>query len=177
MDMKEKIIYIYHDFGGTHTTSLAAAYHLNILSDTNLIPSKEEILSVPYFNKLKKKDAGEFIYHGIDSDGNTVYTIGRRSSKLTVKSLYNFSELLSMQHQTMNKKIIFSNTSPVVPLAMTLGGFFSRGLGIDSIGVPLLIKGAQRCSENIIQLVIETKKVAKESNQLIVKIENKKYQA
>ncbi|MGX1434093.1 uncharacterized protein DUF3189 [Cytobacillus horneckiae] len=174
--MKEKFIYIYHDFGGTHTTSLAAAYHLNILSETNTLPNEKEILSVPYFNKLKKKDAGEFIYHGIDSEGNTVYTIGRRSSKLTVKSLYNFSELLSIQHQ-MNKKIIFSNTSPVVPLAMTIGGFFSRGLGIDAIGVPLLIKGAQRCCKNIEQLVKETKKVAKESNQLIVKIDNKKYQA
>jgi hypothetical protein len=60
---------------------------------------------------------------------------------------------------------------------MTLGGFFSRGLGVDVIEVPLLIKGAQKCCGNILQLVNETKQIAKESNNFIVNIENKEYQA
>ncbi|MDM5225185.1 DUF3189 family protein [Cytobacillus sp. NJ13] len=170
------MIYIYHDFGGTHTTSLAAAYHLNILSESNQIPSREEILAVPYFNKLQKKDAGRFIFHGKDQEGNSVYTLGRRSSKITVKTLFHFCETLVNNNQ-LNEKIILSNTSPVVPFAMTLGGFFSRGLGIDAIGVPLLIQGAQKCCGNIIQLVNETKNIAKESSLLIVKIDNKEYQA
>jgi hypothetical protein len=170
------VIYIYHDFGGTHTTSLAAAYHLNILSESNTIPSKEEILAVPYFNKLKKKDAGKLIFHGEDDEGNQIYTLGRRSSKLTVKSLYNFCEILNSS-KLIEEKIILSNTSPVVPFAMTLGGFFSRGLGVDVIEVPLLIKGAQKCCGNILQLVNETKQIAKESNNFIVNIENKEYQA
>lgn len=170
------MIYIYHDFGGTHTTSLAAAYHLNILNESNTIPSKEEILAVPYFNKLKKKDAGKFIFHGEDDEGNLVYTLGRRSSKLAVKSLHNFCETLN-SNKLMEEKIVLSNTSPVVPFAMTLGGFFSRGLGVDVIGVPLLVKGAQKCCGNIIQLVNETKRLAKESNNLLVNMENKEYQS
>jgi hypothetical protein len=170
------LIYIYHDFGGTHTTSLAAAYHLNILTESKTVPDKNEILEVPYFNKLKKKDAGKFIFHGEDEEGNRIYTLGRRSSKLSMKCLHNFCEMLN-SNKLIEEKIVLSNTSPVVPFAMTLGGFLSRGLGVDVLGVPLLVKGAQKCCGNIAQLVNETKRMAKESNNLIVNIENKEYQA
>ena len=80
------MIFIYNDYGGTHTTSLAAAYHLKKLP-TNRVLTKEEILNVDYFNKLTKADFGKLIFHGIDEDGNSVYTIGRKSSKLVVPAL------------------------------------------------------------------------------------------
>ncbi|HDR7206958.1 TPA: DUF3189 family protein, partial [Bacillus cereus] len=57
------MIYIYTDFGGTHTTSLAAAYHLNKLPTDRKL-TKEEILNVDYFNKLKTEDMGKIIFHG-----------------------------------------------------------------------------------------------------------------
>lgn len=171
------MIYVYNDFGGTHTTSLAAAYHLKILSPSPRKLTKEEILAVPYFNKLTKKDAGKIIFHGIDEDGNSVYTLGRRSSKLVVPALKELSLILQKKYQ-INEPIIFSNTSPTVPLAMTLGGFFSRGLGIDMIGVPLLVIGAQQCSNKIFQLVEKTKKMAKASNvENVISLENKDFQA
>lgn len=171
------MIFIYHDFGGTHSTSLAAAYHLKILDDPSKILEKDEILAVPYFNKLRKKDAGKFIFHGEDDEGNLVYTLGRRSSKLVLPSLYHFSEII-VNRYNIDEKIIFSNTSPVVPFAMTMGGFFSRGLGINAIGVPLLVKGAQQCCLHISQLVEETKEIAKNTNgQTIISIDNKKFQA
>lgn len=170
------MLFIYHDFGGTHSTSLAAAYHLKIFNDPTRILEKDEILAVPYFNKLKKKDAGKFIFHGEDDEGNRVYTLGRRSSKLVLPSLYHFSEIIVNRYNT-NEEIIFSNTSPVVPFAMTMGGFFSRGLGINSIGVPLLVKGAQQRCLHISQLVEETKEIAKHANEQIISIDNKKFQA
>ena len=77
-----------------------------------------------------------------------------------------------------DEKIILSNTSPTVPLAMTLGGMFSRGLGINVIGVPLLVKGAQQSSESIFQLVEKTKQAAKETSQdHVVIMDNKDFQA
>lgn len=171
------MIYIYHDFGGTHTTSLAAAYHLKLIKDPSKILDKDEILNVPYFNKLKKKDAGRIIFHGKDDEGNPVYTLGRRRQKLVIPSLCHFSKIMLKRYQ-LNEKIIFSNTSPVVPLAMTLGGFFSRGVGIDSIGVPLLVKGAQQSCKHIAMLVEQTKEIAQASgDQSIVTIDNKKFQA
>lgn len=170
-----KLIYIYHDFGGTHTTSMAAAYHLNMLP-TNRILTEEEILHIPYFNKLKKSDAGRFIFHGLDKDGNPVYTLGRRSSKIVVPSLKNFCHLLDEQFK-IDEKIVFSNTSPTVPFAMTMGGFFSRGLKIDFIGVPLLVTGAKQSCLNIFKLVENTKHIGSSTSSKVTMIENKNFQA
>ena len=170
-----KLIYVYNDFGGTHTTSLAAAYHLHKLP-TNRVLTKEEILNIPYFNKLDKSDAGKFIYHGKDEDGHSVYTLGRRSSKLVVPALKNLCELLEERLQ-IDEKFIFSNTSPTVPFAMTMGGFFSRGLKIDFIGVPLLVAGAKKSCLNIHKLVENTKQIGSRSHSMVTVIENKNFQA
>ena len=170
-----KLIYIYNDFGGTHTTSLAAAYHLQKLP-TNRVLTREEILNVPYFNKLEKSDAGRIIFHGKDDEGNSVYTLGRRSSKLVVPALKNLCQILEEQFQ-IDEKIIFSNTSPTVPFAMTMGGFFSRGLKIDFIGVPLLVAGAKKSCLNIYKLVQNTKHIGSSTHSKVTVIENKNFQA
>ena len=78
------MIYIYNDYGGTHTTSLAAAYHLKKLPQSERKLTTEEILNVQYFNKLTHADFGKIIFHGMDEDGNPVYTIGRKRNKLVV---------------------------------------------------------------------------------------------
>lgn len=166
------MIFIYNDFGGTHTTSLAAAFHLKKLPQ-HVKLSKEQILNVEYFNKLKTSDMGTIIFHGIDEDGHSVYSVGRGRSKILVPGLKNLFELLEKRRST-GERIIFSNTSPTVPLAMTLGGLFSRRLGIDSIGVPLLVKGAKQAAAQIAHLVEQTKQIAKESQQQVVILENKK---
>ncbi|MFU0788456.1 MAG: DUF3189 domain-containing protein [Virgibacillus proomii] len=55
------MIYIYNDYGGTHTTSLAAAYHLKKLP-TNRTLTKDEIINVDYFNKLTKEDLANLFF-------------------------------------------------------------------------------------------------------------------
>lgn len=48
---------------------------------------------------------------------------------------------------------------------MSIGGFFSRELKIDFIGVPLLVMGAKQCCDNIFRLVENTKQIGKSSNE------------
>ena len=169
------MIYIYNDYGGTHTTSLAAAYHLKEIIQSERQLTKEEILNVNYFNKLTKEDAGRFIFHGVDENGDSVYTIGRKSSKLVVPALKNLIFLIQDKHQ-FNEKIIFSNTSPTVPVVMSIGGFLSRGLKIDFLGVPLLVLGAKQCCDNIFRLVENTKQVGHApSEDRVVVLENIAY--
>ncbi|MEW9676403.1 DUF3189 family protein [Lentibacillus sp. L22] len=167
------MIFIYNDYGGTHTTSLVAAYHLKKLP-TDRTLTKEEIINVDYFNKLTKHDFGKLIFHGLDEDGNAVYTIGRKNDKYVVPALQNFSTLLQKNYN-LDEKIILSNTSPTVPIAMTIGGLFSRGLHIDFIGVPLLITGAKQCCGRIKRLVEHTKKVSCSRDSKIIVLENKSY--
>jgi len=169
------MIYIYNDYGGTHTTSLAAAYHLKILKQSEQTLTKKEILNVPFFNKLTKQDAGKIIFHGKDENGDAVYTIGRKSSKLVVPALKELAALLQSREH-FSEKIIFSNTSPTVPFLMTMGGFFSRGLHIDVIGVPLLVAGAKQCCDNIFRLVEHTKQAAQSSNEeSVIVLDNEMY--
>ena len=169
------MIYIYNDFGGTHTTSLAAAYHLKQLPQSERKLTKEEILNVNYFNKLTKADFGKLIFHGIDEDGNPVYTIGRKRNKYVVPALKEMCLLLQEKFK-FDEKIIFSNTSPTVPFAMSMGGLFSRSLKIDSIGVPLLVIGAKQCCDNIYRLVENTKEIGKTTYaENIIVLENEMY--
>jgi len=178
MDINQKLkddtmIFIYNDYGGTHTTSMAAAYHLQKLP-TGRTLTKGEILNIDYFNKLTHSDMGKIIFHGVDTEGNPVYTIGRKSSKLVVPALKNLSLLLQDKYQ-IHEKIVFSNTSPTVPFAMTMGGFLSRELKIDFIGVPLLVVGAKQCCHNILQLVEHTKQIGKSTNSNVIVLENKRF--
>ncbi|WP_347551623.1 DUF3189 family protein [Pseudalkalibacillus hwajinpoensis] len=168
------MIYIYNDYGGTHTTSLAAAFHLQILKPSTLPLSKEEILAVPFFNKLTKQDAGRLIYHGKDSEGHSVYTIGKKSSKLIVPALRDMSMLL-FEHFHVQDRLVFSNTSPTVPFVMSIGGGLSRGLGIDSLGVPLLVKGAKKCSPLIYDLVEHTKRKSHQTEEKVLILENQHF--
>ncbi|THE10725.1 DUF3189 family protein [Bacillus timonensis] len=167
------MIYIYDDYAGTHSTALAAAYHLNKLPTDRKL-TKEEILNVDYFNKLTKKDFGKMVFHGIDEDGHPVYSIGRKRSKLVVPALKQLSTILQERYG-QEEKIIFSNTSPTVPFAMTMGGFFSRGIHIDFIGVPLLVLGAKQACGTIQHLVEHTKQTAKSSTKEIVVVDNKNF--
>jgi hypothetical protein len=167
------MIYIYNDYGGTHTTSLAAAYHLKLLPQSEQPLTKDQILNVPYFNKLTHADFGKLIFHGIDEDGNPVYTIGRKRQKLVVPALQQMITVLQERGQ-LTEKIIFSNTSPTVPPVMTLGGFFARGIHLNFIGVPLLVAGAKQCCDNIFRLVEHTKHIAKNSqNEKVIVLDNK----
>jgi hypothetical protein len=165
------MIYIYNCYGGTHSSAMAAAYHLKKLPQKR-IPTKEEILNIDIFNKLTTKDMGRMIYHGNDEDGNKVFTVGRGRSKALVPALKELLLLVNDGQQNTDK-VILSNASPTVPLAMTFGGLFSRRLHIDFIGVPLLIKGAQQTYHNIIALVEKTKSTARSTVKQVEVLDNK----
>jgi hypothetical protein len=167
------MIFIYNDFGGTHTTVMAAAYHLNKLDETRE-PTKKEILASHNFNKLVYKDRGKFYFHGKDEEGNKVYTVGKGRSKILIPGISNLIQMLQ-EEGVLNEKIILSNTSPTVPIAMSCGGMLSRWLKIDFIGVPLLVFGAKQAYQDIIDLVHHTKQTAKTSSAQLVILDNTEF--
>jgi hypothetical protein len=164
------MIYIYNCYGGTHSSSLASAVHLKKLP-LDRIPTTDEIVGTPYFNKLTYKDMGRIIYRGDDEEGNKVFTVGRGTSKILVPCLKNLIDILQGDCG-LKERIILSNMSPVVPFQMTMGGFFSRGVGIDFIGVPLLIAGAKQAYPKVLEFVERTKRTAKESNEKVIVLMN-----
>jgi hypothetical protein len=159
------MIYIYNCFAGTHSSVLAASYHMNKLP-LDRAPTRQEILGIELFNKLRYTDRGKFFYHGLDDEGNKVFTIGRGNSKILVPALYNFYQLIDSEFE-QQEKIIFSTTCNAVPLAMAIGGFTSVRLRFHFIGVPLLILGTKQTYKNIINIVQQTKEVGKTSKNKV----------
>ncbi|MDP4094653.1 MAG: DUF3189 family protein, partial [Bacillota bacterium] len=137
----------------------------------NRIPTREEILKIQYFNTLGYKDMGKILYRGTDDEGNKVFTLGRGTSKVLVPCIENFIRVLH-DECGFNDKIVLSNMSPCVPVPMTFGGFFSRGLHIDFIGVPLLVIGARKTFMNIVKVVNSTKEAAKNSKEPVLVLMN-----
>lgn len=164
------MIFIYNCFGGTHSSSLASAVHLNKLP-LNRIPTKKEILNTDYFNRLSYKDMGRIIYRGTDEEGNKVFSMGRGTSKVLLPCLKNFVTLLN-QECGINEKIILSNMTPTVTFLMTVGGFLSRGVGMDFLGVPLLLKGSQQAYRQVVRFVKLTKGAAETLNEPVLVLFN-----
>lgn len=104
---------------------------------------------------------GRLIFHGTDAEGNRVYSIGRGTSKALIPAMRNLAIELFRQ-SGINECIAFINCSPTVPMSMTIGGFFSRGLHIDFVGVPLLAIGARRTYNNILNLVEKSKEICRQ---------------
>lgn len=167
------MIFIYHCYGGTHSSVLAASYHLKMM-DEKKAPTKEEIFSIPLFNKLRYGNIGELFFHGTDEDGNKVYTMGCGREKRMIAAQYNFATMLEKQG-VLQERIIFSNTLPMVPFVMKLGGLFSRWLRIDVIGIPLLVIGVKQAYKDILMVVRHTKDTAKKYNdKQIIILDNEK---
>lgn len=167
------MIIVYNCYGGTHSSILTTAVHLGFLPSDS-IPSKKEILNTKNFNKLKYKDMGKLIFHGEDVEGNKVYTVGRGTSKALIPAMINLTIEMHKLYN-VNEGFAYINTSGTVPITMTLGGFFSRGLKIDFIGVPLLAIGAKQSYPKIIELVQKTKQLCREKpdNCFIIDMNNK----
>ncbi|WP_099188438.1 DUF3189 family protein [Tepidibacter mesophilus] len=144
---------IYNCVGGTHSSAIAAAIHLNILP-SDRVPSTDEIMNIGYFDTMQKKDIGNLFLKGIDEFGNEVYTLGRQFNKNlvlnTVKSTYSISNKNS-------NDLLFIDTMPTVNIPMKIGGFSSRRLHLVSFGRPIVLKGSQKAYKNMIKLVKDTK--------------------
>jgi len=167
------MVIIYNCYGGTHSSILASTIHLKKLP-MDRIPTKQEILNVEYFNKLTYSDMGRLIFHGVDDCSNRVYTIGRGTSKALIPAMRNLV-IAMCRDKGIDEHFLFINCSSTVPPLMTMGGFFSRALHFDVIGVPLLTAGAMQTYYNITKLVEKSKEICREypKNYLVIDMNEK----
>jgi len=144
---------VYHDVGGTHSTVVAAAIHLNRLPMQE-VPSRDEILNLPLFDKLEKKDIGRLMYHGTDEYGHFVCTISRKyQPQIVVNALMSVFDIADMDP----KQILCVDTSPAVNNWMRLGGGSSRKFGLVSFGRPIVAYGTIKAYPKIAEIVKKTK--------------------
>lgn len=145
---------VYHCVGGTHSSAIAAAIHLEQLPKYQK-PSKQEILSVPYFDSLNKEDQGKILFRGKDSLNNSIFTLSRQFvPQLVLPAIKDAWELAGGKLEDL----MLVNTMPSVNTLMRIGGFSSRRLGLASIGRPIVTLGVINAYEDILKIVTDTQK-------------------
>lgn len=148
------MIVVYHDIGGAHSTAVAANIHINKLPADH-VPDKAEVLNLPTFDKIEKKDVGHLIFIGEDEFGAKVYTISRkRKPNLVVPAISDMYNIINGS----SEGIYIIDTSPTVNIWMGIGGFSSRTLGLVSFGRPIVTDGTLKAYMDIAKLVEGVKK-------------------
>lgn len=147
------MVIIYCCYGGTHSSPIAAAVHLGQL-DRNQVPTKADILAIPYYDQLDALDRGIVRLVGEDENGNSVYICGRGKEKRGIEQAIISGIKLAGGNW---EQVIFINSLVAVNLLMRIGGFLSRKLKLVGIGRPLVVLGTQKAFPNLVKIVEKAK--------------------
>ncbi len=146
------MIIIYHCFGGSHSSVAAAALHLGLL-DSRKIPTEEDLIRIPYYDKTTDADFGSIRYMGTDTDNNHIYVFGKRSfNNRYAAVLMGVAKMFGDQDY-----LIMVDCMKRVNWSMKFGGFTSRRLGLIAIGRPIVSWGTRKAFANLVNLVEITK--------------------
>ncbi|HRY13726.1 MAG TPA: DUF3189 family protein [Syntrophomonadaceae bacterium] len=139
---------IYHCFGGSHSSVSAAAIHLGLL-DHQRIPTEEDLVRIPYYDKTTDADFGKIRYMGTDDAGNDVYVFGKKTfSNRYASVLMGIAKILGEQDQ-----LVMVDCMNRVNWSMKIGGFTSRRLGLTMVGRPIVTWGTRQAFNQLVNLV------------------------
>ena len=148
------MIIVYQDVGGAHSSAMASNIHVNKLPKDRL-PSRDELMALPTFDKITKSQYGHLIYIGDDEFNNKVYTISRqRKPELVIPAI---TDMFTILNGSVSELCIVC-TQPKVNVWMKIGGFSSRRLGLVSFGRPIVIYGSLKAYNSLVELVEGVKK-------------------
>lgn len=144
---------IYHCYGGTHSSVLAAAIHLGLLKSKKKI-SAEELFACPLFDRLKPSQIGTINWMGEDSHGNEIFVMGcKNAGYLVEKVLFEFCRVLNVE----TNNILLVSTIPCLNIPLRIGGYLSRRFNLVTLGRFFLLIGARRAMNKINSTVCQVK--------------------
>ncbi|MDD4627268.1 MAG: DUF3189 family protein [Syntrophomonas sp.] len=153
---------IYHCFGGSHSSVLAAALHLDLI-DKKKIPGISEMMSIPYFDKTTKADFGSIRLMGVDEYHNEIYVLGKKNlGSRYGKILMGIAEILGVKEDLLTVDCMSR-----VNWSMKIGGFTSRRMGWSRLGRPVLGKGTEAAFLDLVNLVEITRIKAMKRVQVV----------
>ncbi len=143
---------IYHCYGGSHSSVLAAALHLGLIDKTTL-PALDDLLNLPIFDKTCDDDFGLVRFVGKDELGHEIYILGKKNlGDRYTKILEGTAAILGVK-----RDLIAVNVISRVNWLMRIGGFSSRKLGLVKLGRFLLFHGTRQAFFEIANIVEVTK--------------------
>lgn len=145
---------IYQCYGGTHSSVVAANIHLHKFS-ADRAPRFSEILQLPHFDRLGKRQIGMLSYIGNDEQDNRVFALGSSSKGNEIKKI--MEELLPVM-EIPAEEIAIINCLDQVNILARIGGFTSRYIGLVALGRPLVALGIRLRYFNLVKKVQSFKK-------------------
>lgn len=142
---------VYHCYGGTHSSVVAASIHVGKLPD-DALPSASDLEGLPLFDKATRDDMGIIHRIGSDESGNEIFCLGRRNGALDV-----IGAIISVSELSGNPSPLFVNTIPCVNNLMRIGGYLSREAGLIRLGRRLVVKGTLKAYWSLVDLVKQVK--------------------
>lgn len=143
---------IYHCFGGSHSSVLAANLHVGNIS-CEQFPAYDELFQIPYFDRTTNDDFGIIKLVGFDEWGNQVYSLGQMHLGRRFHPI--IESLITITGTRTN--VILMGTMPHVNLLMMAGGNLSRRQSLPGIGRPILYWGTRLAYPSLLKVVKQVK--------------------
>ncbi|MDI3534312.1 MAG: hypothetical protein PWQ82_677 [Thermosediminibacterales bacterium] len=143
----------YHCYGSAHSSVVAASIHLGLLP-SDRIPTAEEFVKLPLYDKTDSYKIGYPFYIGTDNKGIDVFVIGMLNQE---KIVVNALNSILTEYGLDPKLCLMVETLKLVNITTRVGGFLSRRLKLVSVGRPLTIYGIQKNYKKFIYLVEKVK--------------------
>jgi hypothetical protein len=119
------------------------------LLDHQRIPTEEDLVRIPYYDKTTDADFGKIRYMGTDDAGNDVYVFGKKNfSNRYASVLMGIAKILGEQDQ-----LVMVDCMNRVNWSMKIGGFTSRRLGLTMVGRPIVTWGTRQAFNQLVNLV------------------------
>jgi len=141
---------IYHCYGGTHSSVLAAARHTGLVMNNKSVNS--QLFQIPFFDCQDRTNQGYLYFFAKDENGNRVYVIGRRWCHEALSLV-----LGGAKGEPLPSELLLINTFCCVPWLLRLAGYLSRRLGLSRFTRPLLLLGMRQADGCIRELVFRVK--------------------
>lgn len=142
---------VYHCYGGTHSSVLAAALHTGVIPHRQP-PEAARLLALPFMDSQDGDACGQLYFFGTDENGHRVYILGRRRNGEALALV-----LGGAAGEEAPDGLILVNAMVCVPLLLKIGGFLSRRLRLTRIGRPLVVAGLKKAYPCLCELVFRVK--------------------
>lgn len=143
---------LYHCYGGTHSSVLAAAIHTGHC-DPDRPPARDELETLPLFDKRAGSDYGKARFYGQDDRGHEVWVVGRLKYVSSPGEV--FSVMAGLFPDSAGHVVV--DVARALNWQMRFGGFVSRAIRFPALGRPFIAWGTRRAYPRIRALVMRTK--------------------
>ncbi len=145
---------IYHCYGGTHSSVLAAAIHLGLIEGEKTL-SAQKLFTCPFFDRLETSRIGTINRMGKDSNGDEIFVMGCKNAGPLVEII--LQEFCRMLNVDINNNVVLVSTIPCLNISLRIGGYLSRRAKLVTLGRFFLLLGARWSMNKIKSTVCEVK--------------------